>query len=266
VADRDDVDALAAREAALSAEVAAKQAERDEAARLLAEAKGEAPPAAPTPRRTAVLAVGVGLALATGAVAFAVNRSASDVGLAREPMGVKLPPLTCAQVEPAHEATERDTNAAYEAALAAKGLHRAPLASGLPTTFGTREELDEAVGQRLPSWEPVRWHGHTVIADEVYDERVYGGRDQAEFVADDHGDVWRVVRVPHVRFVSKVTVEACSWGCWGGPPSGMEPPPSYGRDIWVLPDGAHYRGELEISYDAPSLDIEHVDLGCAAPA
>ncbi|MBL0216853.1 MAG: hypothetical protein IPQ07_23610 [Myxococcales bacterium] len=65
MAERDDVDALSAREAALSEEVADKQRQRDAAARLLAEARGEHPTPERTPRRASFVAVSlIGLAVA----------------------------------------------------------------------------------------------------------------------------------------------------------------------------------------------------------
>ncbi|MBL0216852.1 MAG: hypothetical protein IPQ07_23605 [Myxococcales bacterium] len=178
-----------------------------------------------------------------------------------------LPPLTCQQIQPAYEAAGHDANLAYEAALAVKHLRRIDLARD-----GTRsppgEDSPEQPLEPLVAWAPFtdRVDGRTVtaIASDVYlSDR---GHALVEFVTDGNGGLWRVKRSPHSRIITSVSVEACSWGCWGGPSSPVPMRSVPTQDVWVVPAGATFRGEIEIEYDEPTVDVLIVDLQCPSPA
>ena len=207
------------------------------------------------------------LAIAAAMAGFAVTKIGRRVLIAADPDRL----YTCEQLRPYHQQTLDQARAAFEAALTAKGLRRASLAPvvigempGLPTI----EELDQRVGRSAHAWEIVSFvHDgaeRRALAGEIitYDA---GRRPDPEFVTDRNGDVWRVKRAPRTRSLGRVNVDACEWGCWGGPPSGMAPPHGFARALWLLPDRAQYRGEVMIEYDEPVLEETNV-VNCPAPA
>ena len=256
--DPDDLDALAAREAALTSELADKQRERDEAARLVAEARGDQPAPATSPRRRRIVAIGAAVALVAAGIAIVIGARRSG-GMTAPVAGT----LSCEQIEPDHLAAERATEDAYRDALAANSV--AAIAPLRRESITMPEATDHSATEKVAAWTPfadeANGRPRTLIAGEL--RRPSATVD--ELVEDAHGNVWRAERHAKFRTIRTVSVDACSWGCWGGPPSGMPQPETFERDVWVLPDGDTYRGDLEIAYDAPTLVITYTRFDCPLP-
>jgi hypothetical protein len=90
--------------------------------------------------------------------------------------------------------------------------------------------------------------------------------DATEFVRDDVGGVWSVVRTQRITSSARHDVDACQWGCWGSPGGGAAPPPARcARGAWLVPDGHAYRGEIEIAYDATVVEFNYLQQGCPTP-
>lgn len=282
---RNDVDALAAREAALAKELAAKAKERDEVGALLAEAKAneQAELRAEDIRsgkrmaRRVMIGLGVGVTvLITLVVVFRPEPELWCDHCHGEAARVHV--YTCEEIRPMYERANALTAEAYAAALAQKSLVAANLEevelgggwSGGPMT---REELDKPLGVSPEPWTVIDYKHKGVkrraLVGEVVEASYMPGAAPVELVTDSHGDIWKVVRMPRVRTVKAVDVDACpGWGCFGSPPPGAMPPPVLSRTLWLLPAGATYRGTIEISYDAPQLlmnNIKDDPMGACSP-
>jgi len=84
-------------------------------------------------------------------------------------------------------------------------------------------------------------------------------------VKDAHGDIWRVQRKPTMKVTKTVSVQACSWGCWGNPGGGMVRRMEFTRDVWLLPQKATYRGDIQIEFVAPTLVVNYVPMPQPCP-
>ncbi len=235
----DDIKALEARKDALSRAVEEATAERDEVRRQLAEARGERPPQPPVPqpaRAWVVAAFAVGIPTAA-LIAIVGGRAPFDH------LGV----VTCSEISARHAALDAAGEAAFERALAARGLTRMTRVKEVRSGYG-------GVRLDVPTWQPFTYEGHRAIADDP--------DEHAELVRDGHGGVWRVRRAPVEHHVDVYRVRACQWGCWDVP-SGAYLPPA--RSIWQLADGETFRGELAIAYDQDALAIVYEREDCPLP-
>jgi hypothetical protein len=180
--------------------------------------------------------------------------------------GQAAPTLTCADVESDHKASEDATKVAFQAALAAKQLTEVSLVRHDIGGFPTQEEAGSAVREATASWKQFTYKltGHDAIAGDVY--RSDGRRGESpELVKDAHGDIWRVQRKPTAKVLKTVSVKACRWGCWGDPGGGMVRKTEYTRDVWLLPEKATYRGDIQIEFVAPTLVVNYVPMPCPSP-
>lgn len=189
-------------------------------------------------------------------------------------VGVTAPRVyTCDEVGPEQRALGDATARNFQAALAAKGLTSKDLFAIEVPPMGsvslpgpqTPEELDKIVGFSAKAGEI---HPYTFNDKQVFvyvgEAAEYERAPLSEFAVDAKGDIWHVVRAPHARIVRAVQTTGCQWGCWGSPPSGEAPPQWLHRNLWVLPVGASFRGDVTIEYDAPALD-EHPMQQCGLP-
>jgi hypothetical protein len=295
---RNDVDALAAREAALAKELAAKAKERDEVGRLLAEAKAkeaaETKPRVPGERarvRRGWMSVLIWEAfLVPGLVGYAVlvpdkdesvattTPTASDESLATTTSTSSGRVYTCDEIRPDYDKANAQTAQAYAAALAQQdlvpaNLEEVQLGGGWSGGPMTREELDKPLAVSPEAWTVIDYKQkgtkrRALVGDVVEAGTMYAA-EPVELVADAHGGIWKVVRMPRARTLKTVDVDACpGWGCFGSPPPGAMPPPVLSRRLYLLPAGATYRGTIEISYDAPQLlmnNIKDDPMGACSP-
>jgi len=266
MADR-DLDALEAHKASLDRSVDAKTAERNEAVRLLAEARGDRGVPRSRDHRRRTLLIGAVLISVVGSIGVARvlwRRDASNAELvARAASG----PLTCDDIEPDHAATERATQISFEAARDLRGYRTVSLERRSTAQRERLDDVDKELGHAAIPWKQFTFEtagAHlSAVVGEVH--RYDTGAEPPEFVADAHDGVWRVIRAPRFHPVRSLRVTACAWGCWGSVPSGVEPPQTLSRDIWILPPGSTYRGETTIAFDAPSLEISYIHQDCPLP-
>jgi hypothetical protein len=179
-------------------------------------------------------------------------------------------PLSCADVESDHKASEDATKTAFQAALAAKQLTLVSLERHDIGGFPTQEKATSAVREATASWKQftykVAGHKREAIASEAYRSDGVQGVPP-ELVKDAHGDIWRVQRKPTPKVTKTVSVKACQWGCWGFAGSGVNRPMEFTRDVWLLPEKATYRGDIQIEFVAPTLVVNYVPMPqpCASP-
>jgi hypothetical protein len=177
---------------------------------------------------------------------------------------------TCDELQPQHAAADQLVQQAFERALAAKGLRP----TSLPTIrvgnwpgLKTPEDVDKELGQAVKDWEviPYTFQGtpRSALVGELQQYSMWAPLP-VELAIDARGNVWRVTRQPRVRTIARYKANACQWGCFGSPPPGAAPPETYWRDLWFLPAGARYRGEIALEYDAPSIEYENIQ-NCGLP-
>lgn len=105
----------------------------------------------------------------------------------------------------------------------------------------------------------------TFVAAESYWTGDPGAPQVWEFVQDEHGDVYRLIRkaLAAITPVQLCTCREQQCGPYGSgcPACGSTNQIMYGP----LPDGAQYKGELEVAYPANLVSIEHKQDDCPAP-
>lgn len=93
------------------------------------------------------------------------------------------------------------------------------------------DAIDEALGGPVPAWEPFLYtrdaQPRLAVAGEVYASN--GPQPIHELVRDRDGGIWHIRRTPVAPH----------------PVSARRLPVTYSRDIYVLPTGSAFRGELD---------------------
>jgi hypothetical protein len=105
----------------------------------------------------------------------------------------------------------------------------------------------------------------TFVAAESYWTGNPGAPGAWEFVQDDHGDVYRLIRKVRAAITS-VRLCTCREQRCGPYGSGCPACGSTNQILYgPLPHGAEYKGELEISYPGNIVSMEHKQDDCPAP-
>jgi hypothetical protein len=161
---------------------------------------------------------------------------------------------------------EAATRQAFEAELARNHLHVLPLAAhddqlaeGLQymNSGGARE--GSTVKKKLADAEG------TFVAAETYWTGNPGGPSPWEFVQDDKGGVFRLVRKP-LAAITQAHLCTCRDQRCGPPGSGCPACGSTNQILYgPLPKGAEYRGELELAYQANVVSLEYKENDCPPP-
>jgi hypothetical protein len=162
---------------------------------------------------------------------------------------------TCDSLNQLHADTIRATDAAYARALTDRGLRVVDVP--VVATEGRAMPPDDQVHTFERGG-----HRYTFVPAASY-ASTHSVPSTAVLVTDGTGNVWKVKRAPRVRPVHQATVEACSFGCWGDPGAGVEP--WEWSEHWVLGEAHRYQGEIEIAYDAPTIDLTIIDQDCPLP-
>jgi hypothetical protein len=156
------------------------------------------------------------------------------------------------------------TRKAFEAELARNklrvitlGVHEHELAQGLryeasgaPVGTAVKKKLETAEGTFVAA--ETQWSGNP------------GSAPAWEFVQDDHGDVFRLLRKP-LAAVTQASICTCRQQGCGNPGSGCPACGSTNQTMYgPLPSGASYRGEIEVAYQANVVSLEYKQQGCPA--
>jgi hypothetical protein len=154
------------------------------------------------------------------------------------------------------------TQQAFDAELArnklrviALGRHEHQLAEGLsyeargaPEGKAVRQKLDTAEGTFVAA--ETQWSGNP------------GSPPAWEFVQDERGDVFRLMRKP-LAAITPARICTCREQRCGPPGSGCPACGSTNQTMYgPLPKGAEYRGEIEVAYQANVVSLEYKEQGC----
>ena len=173
--------------------------------------------------------------------------------------------VTCDEAKPALDAAAARAEESYRKALAAKQLKLAALERlnvGGVHGVETPEALAKLLGQPAREGDIIPYdYAHKTRSAIVGEVVTMQTTKTADFVEDANRGVWRVVRAPRTRVVDRLRVKACAWGCGTKPPD-KGPPESFSRLLHFLADGQHYRGDVSIAYDAPTVELQIERMPC----
>jgi hypothetical protein len=141
----------------------------------------------------------------------------------------------------------------------ALGTHSEHIADGLsyrggvPAGIEVKRKLDTASGTFVSA--ETAWSGNPGTGPAAW-----------EFVQNDRGDVYRLIRQPRAG-VTKVSLCGCRPHSCGNPGSGCPACGSTSQTMYgPLPKDAHYKGELVLGFPANVVSLEYAQTaGCPPP-
>lgn len=263
---RNDIDALAARDAVLAREVAEKQRELADVQRMLEEARAAEAALAREhdvmvgQRRMRRILIGGLVLVAAGVAAVAVVYDRDEVAVECGPP--PHPVLRPAELATQQQEVARDEKVAYDLALASKGLEPVTLEPrfvGGPQGFASRAALDAELGEPVEAWQQFLYTRDAQPRPAVASDVVRVSAETThEFVKDGFGGVWRVRR----QVTPTRTHVLSSEGCDASSGLAFRPGEHVTRNVWLLPLGSHFRGDVEVAYAAPQLAVQYADGPC----
>ena len=205
----------------------------------------------PSRRLPPVLTAALAAVLVTGAVAAPAHASRPS---ARMPVTALAPSLTTRATQATRTAFEGEL-ARNKLRVITLGVHEHELAQGL-SYDASGAAVGTAVKKNLATAEG------TFVAAETQWSGNPGSPAAWEFVQDEHGDVFRLMRKP-LAAITPASLCTCREQKCGPPGSGCPACGSTNQTMYgPLPSGAQYRGEIEVAYQANVVSLEYKEQGC----